>query len=433
MIEAERKRAVDRQRAAEPHAAEHLEFAPPLQQQPDELQEVLVPAHRDAVFGDAAETRHDAGAEILVQFGAVADRTERNAPSVGFDARNLGGERLDLEPVDRHDGVAVVHQMVREREASRAEADDQNLPSGRRLRQRPADVERVPARQQRIDFEAIRQRQHVLEHAGLDLRNVDRLLLLVDAGLHAVVADAVSGGGAHRVVDDRNGERADRVALRLDQIHLGDFFVERATREHHAERTLLELAGFLLEALRAGILALVVAPDAVVGVVERAGEIGALIGQREAVARAPMRRRQLEHGDAVDDLGLDRHQMLRIDLVRDLEQHAALVGLLPLRRVCCPGGVARRDVKRGRVLGLGLHPALDRVAKSSSVNSPPSNASSSRRSAPFGLNVGGLLGRIFLRRAALHEQPLHRVERRQRVMAALELGHLAAQCRTARR
>ena len=47
---------------------------------------------------------------------------------------------------------------------------------------------------------------------------------------------------------------------------------------------LLELAALLLEPLRAGILALVVAPDAVVGVIERAGEIGAGIGQREAVA-----------------------------------------------------------------------------------------------------------------------------------------------------
>ena len=59
--------------------------------------------------------------------------------------------------------------------------------------------------------------------------------------------------------------------------------------------------------------------------VERAGEIGAGIGQREAVARAAMRARQLEHRDAVDHLGLDRHQMVRVDLVRHLEQDAGLV------------------------------------------------------------------------------------------------------------
>ena len=83
-----------------------------------------------------------------------------------------------------------------------------------------------------------------------------------------------------------DGERADGVAAGRDQVHLGDLFLERAAREHDAERALLEFAGLLLEPLGAGVLALVVAPDAVVGVVERAGEIGAGIGQREAVARA---------------------------------------------------------------------------------------------------------------------------------------------------
>ena len=52
------------ERAAEAHAAEHLEFAAPLQQQPDQLEEVLVPAHGDAVFGDAAEAGHHPRAEV---------------------------------------------------------------------------------------------------------------------------------------------------------------------------------------------------------------------------------------------------------------------------------------------------------------------------------------------------------------------------------
>ena len=173
----------------------------------------------------------------------------------------------------------------------------------------------------------------------------------------------MAGGGAHRIVDDHDGERAERMALGLREIHLGDFLVERTAGEHDAELALLELAGLLLEPLRATVLALVVTPDAVVGVIERAGEIGARIGQREAVAGAAMRGRQLEHGDAVDDLGLDRHQMQRIDLVRHLEQHAALVGVLALGRVRRPGGVAGGGVERGGVLGLGLHPALDVLGK----------------------------------------------------------------------
>ena len=46
------------------------------------------------------------------------------------------------------------------------------------------------------------------------------------------------------IVDDR--QRADRVAAGLDQVHLGDLLLERAARERHAERALLELAGLFL-------------------------------------------------------------------------------------------------------------------------------------------------------------------------------------------
>ena len=79
VIEAQFEGAVDGQRAAEAHAAVHAELAPPLDQQPDHLQEVLVPAHRDAVFGDAAETGHHALVETLVDFGDVVNGPERDA------------------------------------------------------------------------------------------------------------------------------------------------------------------------------------------------------------------------------------------------------------------------------------------------------------------------------------------------------------------
>src|SRR5262249_5851571 len=207
---------------------------------------------------------------------------------------------------------------------------DQNVAACRGLRQRPAQIERIPPRQQTVDFETPGQRQNVLKNAGLDLGNVDRLLLLIDAGLHAIVADAVAGRGAHRVVDRDDGERADRMAADLYQVHLGNSLVERAPCAHDPERALLELAALLLEPPRAGVLALVVAPDAVVGVIERAGEIGARIGQRKTVARATIRWRQLEHRDAIDDFSLDWNKMVRIDLVRDLAQNAAFVPLPPL-------------------------------------------------------------------------------------------------------
>ena len=54
--------------------------------------------------------------------------------------------------------------------------------------------------------------------------------------------------------------------------------------------TLLRLVGrgLFAQPLRAGILALRVAPDAVVRLVERADEVGARVGQLEAVAAAQM-------------------------------------------------------------------------------------------------------------------------------------------------
>ena len=74
VVEAEIEGAVDRHRAAEADAAIHRELRPPLQQQANHLQEILVPAHRDAVLGDAAEPGHDAVVEPLEQARDVADR-----------------------------------------------------------------------------------------------------------------------------------------------------------------------------------------------------------------------------------------------------------------------------------------------------------------------------------------------------------------------
>ncbi len=419
VIEAEAECIVDAERSAEAHAAEHPELGPPLEQEPDQLEEVLVPAHRDAVFGDAAEARHDAGIERLAELGDIADRTKRHPRAGGVDAGNVRRQRLDLEPVHGHDGVTVVHEMMGEGEPGRPEPDHQHGAASRGFRQRPAQVERIPAGQQPVELEAPRQRQHLLEHAGFDLRNVDRLLLLVDAGLHAVVADAVAGGRAHRIVDDCDRQRAEAVAARQRQIHLGDLFVERTARQHDAERALLELAGLLAQPLGAGILALVVTPDAVVGVVERTDEIGSGIGQREAVTRATSSTRQRQPGDAVDHLGHDRNEMLRVDLVRNLEQHAVPVELAALRGVHGPGGIAGGEIERRGVLHLVLHPALDGLGKAQ-LGELAADQRLERGGERRAVERRSLLGTVLLRRAPLHEQPFHRVERVKRLMTGDE-------------
>ncbi len=78
VIEAQRERVLGVERAAEAHAAVQREAVAPLEQQPDHLEEVLVPAHRDAVLGDAAEARHHAIVERLGQRRDVA-RSARTA------------------------------------------------------------------------------------------------------------------------------------------------------------------------------------------------------------------------------------------------------------------------------------------------------------------------------------------------------------------
>ena len=133
-------------------------------------------------------------------------------------------ERLDLQAVDGDDGVAVVHQMMRQGEPGRAEADDQHLAPAVGAGQRTADVQRIPARQQGIDLEAPGQRQHILQDGGLGLRNVDRLLLLVDAGLHAVVADAMAGRRHHRIVDGDRREGAQHMAGGAQRVHFAEIF-----------------------------------------------------------------------------------------------------------------------------------------------------------------------------------------------------------------
>src|SRR4029077_18709024 len=109
---------------------------------------------------------------------------------------------LDFEPVDADDGVAVVHEVVRQGESGRTHTRDQHLAAGRPQGQGPPGIERIPAREQRVDLESPGQLEHVLQRARLDLRDVYRLLLLVDAGFYAVASDTAATPCAGRVVDD---------------------------------------------------------------------------------------------------------------------------------------------------------------------------------------------------------------------------------------
>ena len=152
-----------------------------------------------------------------------------------------------------------------QRVARRAETDDEDVLPVVGERVGAPGVERVPAGEQRPDLEAPRHSEDVGQNAGLDLRNVDGVLLLEDAPLHAVVADPVAGPREHRVVDADERQRADRVPLPPERVHLADLLVERTPREGNPEGVGL-VAPFLPdESLRAGVLLALLAEDAVEG------------------------------------------------------------------------------------------------------------------------------------------------------------------------
>ena len=133
-----------------------------------------------------------------------------------------------------------------------------------------------------------------------------------------------------------------------------------------------------LQPARAAVLALVVAPDAVVGVIERPHQVEAFVGQRKAFAMAQHRPRQLQARHAIDDFGLDRHEMLEVELVRHLEQRPVAVTLLALGMMERPRRVARQrlDRRRRRLdLEVGRRAASRTArAKASSHASRPSSS-----------------------------------------------------------
>ena len=100
------------------------------------------------------------------------------------------------------------------------------------------------------------------------------------------------------------------------------------------------------------------APDAVIGLVERAGEVGAGVRQRKAVAAAPVVLGQPQHRDPVayDGSTGTRCCMSRRCGTRTARRGGACVALGRQGR---PGGVALRHIKRRRIAGLVLEPICD--------------------------------------------------------------------------
>ena len=291
-------------------------------------------------------------------------------------------------------------------------------------------VERIPAREQGINLEAPRQFEHVLEGARLGLWNIDRFLLLVDAGFHAVIANAVAGGGDQRVVDGDDGKCGDGVAGGLQSMEFGNLFFQRTSRQGHAQRAFLEDhlavgAGFLLQPGRARVLALIVAPDAVIGLGERTLEIRALVGQGEAGAAADVLGLDGKRGDAIGLVFLCmNNEILLIELGRELEQHTGAVALAAGLGVHRPCGVTQGEVDGLLVGRLVRQPGFHLFGESEFAEG------TAEALAEFGFQCNAVEGRrgvgfVFGHRLALHELALDAIERGKFLVTSGERTQLA--------
>ena len=89
----------------------------------NDLQEILVPADRNAVLGNAAESGQHALVEIVVERFEISDRLRR----VLAVADEIGRQWLDLQRVDADDAEPLVQKIMREGIAGRPEPHDQRI------------------------------------------------------------------------------------------------------------------------------------------------------------------------------------------------------------------------------------------------------------------------------------------------------------------
>ena len=173
------------------------------------------------------------------------------------------------------------------------------------------------------------------------------------------------------------------------------------------------------------------APDAVIRLVERTRDVGAGIGQREPVARAPVVLREAQHCDAVALDGLDRNEMLHVEPMRHLEEETFAVLVLSRRRQGCPGGIFDCRAQGRRVGRLVVEPPGNHFGKAPLPGEHPcprvrnlagAEMRFQRLAQRVAIERGGSVFLYFLDRAALYEEALYRVKRRKLVVSRLQIA-----------
>ena len=264
----------------------------PLQQQTQNQQKILIPTRSDAILGNAAKARTHPLIQVLLPCGHIMDGFKGDARAIMRNPAQMRGQRFNLETIHRHHIVSVIHQMVCQRVTRRTQSHHQNLITTGTARHRTSIIERIPPSQQRINLKAPRQRQHILENTRFHLRNIHRILFLINARLHAVIANAMPRSRQHGIINTRNRQCPNGQRILFCLVHLGYFLLKRTPRQLFAKNILMKkslLIFFGSQALRTRILALMVAQNAIGHLRQCLTGVIALIGQRKSRARPQMR------------------------------------------------------------------------------------------------------------------------------------------------
>ena len=131
----------------------------------------------------------------------------------------------------------------------------------------------------------------------------------------------MTGGRHHGIVDGDDTKSGNPVAIGLQGIHFGDLLLQRAAGQRFPEGGFLKSTLLAVgEPVGAGILALVVAEDAVISLIQRMGKVHAIVGESESLAPPQgMGVGQFQRVDAAALLGVQRNQVHRVHLGRNLE------------------------------------------------------------------------------------------------------------------
>ena len=319
MIEAHVQCAFSGDRTAETHPAKQGKLRTPLQQQANDLQKIFIPAHGNAIFGHPAETSHHSIIQWLTQGAGIIYWRKRHTFTRTIHTRQFSWQRFDFQAINTNHHMPIIHQMMRQRITRRPHTHHQHTLARVSERVRATNVERIPAREQAVNFKAPGQRQHVFQGARFRLRNIHRLLFLIDARLHAVIANTVTRGGDHGIVHDNNRQRTQRKSAGLDLVKLRNFFFQRATSQSNAECAFLERRRhravrlfFLAQTMRTRVSTLLVTPNAIVCFAQGTGQIRAFVGQRKTFARAQMAISETMSGIGNIFHRNDRHELLKI-------------------------------------------------------------------------------------------------------------------------